>query len=830
MARHRRSPDADDSESSFSPEIESCFDVDEVDLSGDETDGTDLDVQDNDNLDVEDQIQLFGGNIHPPEYYRLGIEQFNESSFGGEDYSHGSTVLLDAIEVQWQQFCNEVLSRDPHVCLESISIGILYKFFEWRLNQKAGKDGRRLRGTTKSSSLGTAWKVFRLVYERAIGTKLDPKLNRNMHKVLRELARTHGLSDQKRANRCMTINDLKEQIETTLSTTKKSFDLGELRILAVLFLLLLAPAGSRPTSILRLRFGDIRVALARDPEGGPHKILIRFTLEFTKSYLGTKDAKTFTIPEMMFDPSLLLSPHAFLLGILFRHGAFRASHLTSPRQLDGLDIHPGERELPLPLRSDLKEVCIFRRAVKTLTGYEMSATKTITHGMIASWIKRVGEIMGLQYETIPYSLRYNAANEFDQSPDMSEALRNLSLDHANSTPFQKHYLGRIVRADPWAVIRRQKPQHALIDQACSIGHSMSKRRPTGLTAEQTASVASDPRVRRLTTQMRKLRPGSEQHKKTHRELRSLKQKLKRELKQKIRDDWTDEQAVDDIERQLQGIGFAKPLVDHAVRPRRPAQKLLVEALTAPVDDTLDGQYRRRDDAIEAIVAYCNVEEGPTVRRTNIPSTTAVSRESLHESSEDNPLFLATMSVFIDKPEQRPRRCFLCIGAALRLPLDDPRVEDKIQEFYTPGDLSKHFRRRHLSQLRDNDQSVCQRVPAAQLCEGPSDTIDREHFGSEMIEDALCDIPDSVDSACCGSAPYSTLDVRDSSDFTDPELQTPSSCSPLTPNKQATKSIEVIDLTGDEMECSLDVLDPEPARHSASGGVIERGISVVDLTE
>lgn len=118
---------------------------------------------------------------------------------------------------------------------------------------------------------------------------------------------------------------------------------------------------------------------------------------------------------MIFDPSLLLSPHAFLLGVLFRHKAFRASHLTSPKQLDELDIHPGERELPLPLRSDLKEVCIFRRAVKTLTGYEMSTTKTITKGMIAGWIKRVGEIMGLQYETIPYSLRYNAANEFDQS-------------------------------------------------------------------------------------------------------------------------------------------------------------------------------------------------------------------------------------------------------------------------------------------------------------------------------------------------------------------------------------------------------------------------------
>lgn len=87
----------------------------------------------------------------------------------------------------------------------------------------------------------------------------------------------------------MTIDDLKEQIEEMISTIKKSFDLGELRILAVLFLLLLAPASVHPLAILRLRFRDIRVVLARDPEGGPYKLLIQFTPEFTKTYLGTKD-------------------------------------------------------------------------------------------------------------------------------------------------------------------------------------------------------------------------------------------------------------------------------------------------------------------------------------------------------------------------------------------------------------------------------------------------------------------------------------------------------------------------------------------------------------
>lgn len=117
----------------------------------------------------------------------------------------------------------------------------------------------------------------------------------------------------------------------------------------------------------------------------------------------------------MFDPSLLLSPHNFLLGILFRHRAFRAPSLVSPQQLDNLDIHPGELELPIPLRADLDKVCIFRRAVQTLTGYELSPTEPVTYAIMAGWTKKIGEIIGLEFGTIPYNLRYNAENEFDQS-------------------------------------------------------------------------------------------------------------------------------------------------------------------------------------------------------------------------------------------------------------------------------------------------------------------------------------------------------------------------------------------------------------------------------
>lgn len=110
----------------------------------------------------------------------------------------------------------------------------------------------------------------------------------------------------------------------------------------------------------------------------------------------------------------MLSPHVFLLGILFRHQAFRARNLTSPDQLDKLDIHPGELELPLPLREDLNDTYVFRRVMETVTGYTMSS-EPVSNAMMDYRFKRVGELLGLEYDTIFYSLRYNAANGFEQS-------------------------------------------------------------------------------------------------------------------------------------------------------------------------------------------------------------------------------------------------------------------------------------------------------------------------------------------------------------------------------------------------------------------------------
>jgi hypothetical protein len=79
--------------------------------SGSETEPTDVD-NDFDELiediaDVEDAeggidcAYLLADEVYPPEYYLKQMYDFDESEFTSEDYSDGTTHLLNQIEEQW---------------------------------------------------------------------------------------------------------------------------------------------------------------------------------------------------------------------------------------------------------------------------------------------------------------------------------------------------------------------------------------------------------------------------------------------------------------------------------------------------------------------------------------------------------------------------------------------------------------------------------------------------------------------------------------------------------------------------------------------------------
>jgi hypothetical protein len=86
------------------------------------------------------------------------------------------------------------------------------------------------------------------------------------------------------------VEDLVGILHTNLTTTKKRYDHGRQRIQVALYHHLAGFSANRPQAVLDLCYRHIVVSLLRDPEGGPHRILLEFTYEFTKQFLGMKEA------------------------------------------------------------------------------------------------------------------------------------------------------------------------------------------------------------------------------------------------------------------------------------------------------------------------------------------------------------------------------------------------------------------------------------------------------------------------------------------------------------------------------------------------------------
>ena len=414
---------------------------------------------------------------------------------------------------------------------------------------------------------------------------------------------------------------------------------------------------------------------------------------------------------------------------MFHHRAFRAPDLISPEQLDFLQIHPGERELSLPLKPDIQDTFLFRKIIKTATGYEMS-TEQLPYNVMHRMIKIIGQILGREYPTISYSLRYNTGSALDRDrtstfpqsgfdaklsiAHVSDSLRNLILGHKDSGVFQNHYLGREIAVDTLAIVQGLEPQQAMMIQATSLGHSASKRRPRHLTAEQREKLKSHPMILRLEKEVQKHARGSEKYGKATKELTKVKLRLQDEEKQKMLDEWTAEQAVEDIQRQLHGKGFKPPAEDTTSTPQGQEQQRFTEAFSVLPSKKVEEYFPQRNEAISAIVAYCRVYEGPPSRRPRAEPARPVQQADGLELNNESRKEIMLKSVMVDNAVERPRKCFVCVGNALRLDSNDPGFLALTADYYSSSTLNKHFRRSHLQNLRKGQTVKCPACSGVQL--------------------------------------------------------------------------------------------------------------------
>lgn len=118
--------------------------------------------------------------------------------------------------------------------------------------------------------------------------------------------------------------------------------------------------------------------------------------------------------------------------------------------------------------------------------------------------------------------------------------------------------------------------------------------------------------------------------------------------------------------------------------------------------TLEEEFRRRNAAINAVADYCKFEEGGAParrggRQATKPPVQKPNPQLMAARAEEQALSAAMLSVFTEK---RPTVCFICV-ARKNLPFNK-----RTYAFASPGDLTKHFKRKHLSNSSKGERYEC----------------------------------------------------------------------------------------------------------------------------
>ena len=131
------------------------------------------------------------------------------------------------------------------------------------------------------------------------------------------------------------------------------------------------------------------------------------------------------------------------------------------------------------------------------------------------------------------------------------------------------------------------------------------------------------------------------------------------------------------------------------------QKELVNTVVSLLGTIFKEEVRRRNRAIYAVMQYYKVEEGriyPTAsklcERSSGYTTLVKTIDKAKINSQVKALEAAKVLVYSKK---RPKIYFLYLGNENLL------IKQRIYSFYTLGNLSKYFKRKHLINIREGEK-------------------------------------------------------------------------------------------------------------------------------
>ncbi|KUL83660.1 hypothetical protein ZTR_11050 [Talaromyces verruculosus] len=619
--------------------------------------------------------------------------------------SDNTKKLRSRVVDRWHRFCKVKVREKchrlnwskPESALRRASADWLYRFLHWCCRLRHGKDNRVCKGYGSADSLKTDWKYLRVYYQATKKRKMKKSMAARLRTGIAQLIVEFKLRTQPRKNDPVYIEDMIPFNETILRTQEKRFYLGIQRIMLCLVLMLGLFTAGRKTAILKLQYKHLRLSLQRNPHGGPPVLSIDIEPEYIKTLLGIKALNTFSFPEIIYGVSLVFSPHVFIMGLLFHARAFQAN-IRSMDDMRRLFVMRGCQQLELPLKKEMDDYYLFCKVEEVDGEPRIIRDQPMSDGVYYAAIKAISFIMGW----------------------VSESGRNLIMYHADTSTFVKHYCPRNHTQMQQVVYGME--EDVLWDHALNgMNRNKDKRRPRFLDDTEKAFVESEPELQEAIRELDYLQDNYEQNPipelasvvaQAQKRVLNTRQRLRYKRLGQVRREFGPKQAVIDTNGQLDGTILPEDDVVEEVPPDDDMpilQATVLEKLTAvPTVWTLEGEWQRRSEGVDAIIPFCDFREGGPLRgrRKQKRSTTDedAKERPLQKSKEEKNDKISTAKTKHEQEQEhirtakKPCICFQC-G----------------KKFTQHQSLLRHFRPKHL-----NDQ-VCN------FCADGMEYLERMHW-------------------------------------------------------------------------------------------------------
>lgn len=286
---------------------------------------------------------------------------------------------------------------------------------------------------------------------------------------------------------------------------------------------------------------------------------------------------------------------------------------------------------------------------------------------------------------------------------MSDSKRNLVLHHANTDTFLKYYQPR-QHTDMQEAVLRLTPDKVISRALTSISRYADKRRPRYLNDTQKALVEDDPELQTAISNRDALLDKFQQTPnptlgqdvaEAEQNIKNTQQRLRYRRKKEVRQAFSDEQAVKDINAQRAGKILSE---DDALEESEteddtpPKQTMLMESLIAvPVEWTLEGEWKRRNVGTEVIIMYCDFEEGGPLRGRPKRKRSERDVEGLSTMEANQTEILEDDEQPLDKKCKNQEPC-----QTLEKPLVCFQCGKKYSQYQS---LLRHFRPKHMNDQR-----------------------------------------------------------------------------------------------------------------------------------